>query len=448
MTQHFISIDEIVVPENRQRREFDPAELNELGDSIEKLGLLHPPVLRFDGQRYLLVAGERRLRAIKDLYDLGRSFTYSGKPVMAGTIPYNNLGELDTLAAMEAELEENIRRVDLSWQDRAAATARLASFRLMQSEAEDRPAPTVASIALEVRGSDEGINHEATRKELILAKHLDDPEVKAAKTANEAFKILKKKEETQKNAELAATIGKTFSATSHVCLQADSIAYLTENPGTGYDIILTDPPYGMGADEFGDSGTGGSAGAHFYKDDEKTLLKIVGDFPSLIYRIAKPEAHAYIFCDIDWFPTWKDAMADAGWRVFRTPLIWYKPTGFRAPWPEHGPQRKYEVILYAVKGNKKVQKLAPDVIQCAADTQLGHPAQKPVALYEDLLRRSARAGDKVIDPFCGSGPIFQAAQNLKLTATGIEMDPAAYAIAVKRLQKIQEEENRHPELPL
>jgi len=35
-----------------------------------------------------------------------------------------------------------------------------------------------------------------------------------------------------------------------------------------FDVILTDPPYGMGADEFGDSG-GLTEGAHAYKDDEE-----------------------------------------------------------------------------------------------------------------------------------------------------------------------------------
>ena len=33
-----------------------------------------------------------------------------------------------------------------------------------------------------------------------------------------------------------------------------------------------------------------------------------------------------------------------------------------------------------------------------------HGAQKPVVVYQNLLQRSVRAGDKVLDPFAGTGP--------------------------------------------
>jgi DNA modification methylase len=59
-----------------------------------------------------------------------------------------------------------------------------------------------------------------------------------------------------------------------------------------------------------------------------------------------------------------------------------------------------------------------------------------VSLYEDLLKRSARPGDSVLDPFAGSGTIFPAAHSLKIKATGIELDPSAYGIAVKRLGEL------------
>lgn len=448
MTQHFISLDAVSIPENRQRRQFDPAALNDLADSIERLGILQPPVLRLVGEVYTLVAGERRLRAMRDLHELGRTFRCYGREVPLNTIPYTPIGELSEVDAMEAELEENIRREDLTWQERATATAGLAKLRADQARIKGDAPPTVAKIAEEIHGSSVGDYQEKTRKDIILARHLDDPVVAKAKTAKEAFTLLKKQEEVRKNTQLAATIGKTFSASQHVCLNRDSLTWLDGCESGLFDVILTDPPYGMGADEFGDSGTAGSAGAHFYPDSADVLQKILAALPEQLFRITKPEAHAYIFCDIDWFPTWKDRMADAGWKVFRTPLIWYKPSGFRAPWPDQGPQRKYETILYAVKGDRKTTRMAPDVLACAADTQLGHPAQKPVALYEDLLRRSARAGDSVLDPFCGSGPIFAAASNLKLTATGIELNPAAFAIAVQRIQTLTTAETSEPELPL
>ena len=109
----------------------------------------------------------------------------------------------------------------------------------------------------------------------------------------------------------------------------------------------------------------------------------------------------------------------------------------RAPWPEHGPQRKYETILYAVKGKRPTLKLAPDVLDFPPDSNLGHAAQKPVALFEELLRRSVQPGNSVLDPFMGSGTIFAAAHVLKCRATGLELDQASYGIAVKRIEGLK-----------
>jgi DNA modification methylase len=161
-------------------------------------------------------------------------------------------------------------------------------------------------------------------------------------------------------------------------------------------------------------------------------------FPRAAYALAKEHAHAYVFCDIDRFPELRTRMSEAGWKVHRTPLVWHNPDGFRAPWPKQGPQRRYELILYAVKGDKPVTAIREDVLKYGKDTSLGHPAQKPVALLVDLLKRSAQPGDRVFDPCAGSGAIIEAAHELKLTCVALEKIPAAYGIAVKRLRGLIE----------
>ena len=208
---------------------------------------------------------------------------------------------------MEAELEENIRRVDLTWQERAAATARLMEFRKAQAQAGGGDIPTTATIAEEVRGSREGAAHESTRKELILAKHLDDLAVKNAKTIDEAFKALKKREEVARNVQLAETVGRTFNAANHQAHNGDSREWCEAYTGPLFDVVVTDPPYGMGADEFGDSG-GMAEGAHFYQDSADIVTRIMQWLPEQLFRLTKPDAHAYIFCDIEWFASWKLAL--------------------------------------------------------------------------------------------------------------------------------------------
>ena len=436
-----IAISRIEVSPSRQRREFKPDQLQELVTSIRDTpyGLMHAVVLRpsLTANQFILVAGERRLRAIRDIYDLGGAFNWNGEPVPPGMVPYSNLGDLSFLDAWEAELEENIRRTDLTWQERAKATSDLMGLRSAQSESTGAPLPTIGELGVEVRPEGNPIAaSDAARKELIVSRYLHDPEVKAAPSLNEAFKVLKKKEERQRNVEAAAVVGATFTEKAHELVRDEASHWMEGCLAETFDIILTDPPYGMGADEFGDSGQGVGAAAHFYKDDLEGWRKMISWFAYQGFRIAKANAHCYAFCDLDNFHEFRAKMAGAGWKVHRTPLVWSNPDGFRAPWPEQGPQRKYELILYAVKGTKKVTSLRGDVLEYRRDAAEGHPAQKPVALLTDLLRRSALPGDRVLDPFAGSGSTVVACHELKLACTAIEQDAGAYGIAVRRLQAL------------
>lgn len=435
-----LPIDSIKISPNRQRREFDPAKLQELADSIDRNGLLQAVVVREteDGS-WTLVCGERRLRAIKDyLLPIGSSLRHGGEVLGDGLVPATPIGDLSELAAEEAELEENIRRVDLSWQERASATSRLSLLRTQQAALRGESGPSVAEISQEVRDSSAGSAHEATRREIIISNHLGNPTVAAAKSLDEAWKALKREEVSNRNAELAVTVGRTFTADLHTALNEDSLAWMERAEPAQFDVILTDPPYGMGADEFGDSGGKVPVEGHGYRDDATSFNVLMDVLAPQSFRLAKPEAHLYLFCDIDKFVELKLLFHLAGWTVFRTPLVWHKPSGNRAPWPQNGPHRKYELILYAMKGKKNVNKLFPDLVSYNSDENLGHSAQKPVALFEDLLKRSVKPGDRVLDPFMGTGPIFPAAHGLKCTAVGIEQDPASYGIALNRIKSLKE----------
>ena len=427
----YIYTGAVKIKENRQRREHDEAAHQELIASIQDRGLLHAIVLRQEGDDYVLVAGERRLRAIKEIFELGGTYRYDGMTVVSDMIPHVNLGELSLLDAEEAELEENLRRKDLTWQETAEAVARLSQLRTAQAEAAGKPIPRVTDLADET-----GRHPHAVSRTLAVAQNLSRPEVRAAKSLKEAAKILKRVEEREKNEKVAAVMGKEFIGERHELVNGDCREVLARTPDATFDVICTDPPYGMGADTFGDSG-GMATGAHFYKDDFDSWLTMMGWLVPELSRVAKSDAHLYFFCDIENFGCVKDHFTDAGWTVFRTPLIWFKPQGFRAPWPEHGPQRKYECLLYARRGDLRCTRLLGDVIECPPDENLGHPAQKPVALFQDLLSRSVRPGMRVLDPFCGSGPIFPATHALSAIATGVEQDAASFVIAAGRIERLK-----------
>lgn len=433
---NLISVDLILIPPNRQRREFDPAELSKLGVSIRETSLLHPVVLREEEGAFWLVAGERRVRAVSDLYATGEvtAIRHDNQEVAAPFIPYVTLGELDELAREEAELEENVCRRDLTWQELAAATARLSTLRTKQAEAKGLPPPTTTDLAVEIHGATEGRKWERTRNQLIVSKHLADPEIAGAKTLDDAVKTIKRKEETARRVQLAADVGRTYTAESaHRVEHTSALDWFTQCGEGIFDVICTDPPYGINADEFGDSG-GKAAGAHFYEDSYDNWKTLITALAKEGFRITKPLAHLYCFCDITRFEELKSILAEAGWSPFRTPIVWHKPNGSRTPWVDGGPQRQHELVCYARKGNKPVTRIYSDVVSYPTDKNLGHPAQKPVAVYTDLLRRSVCAGDSILDPFGGSGPLLPAANELKCKATVIEADPAAYALCTERLK--------------
>ncbi len=52
------------------RKHFDEDKLKELAATIRREGLIGPIMVRLNGGRYELIAGERRLRAVKDYIEI------------------------------------------------------------------------------------------------------------------------------------------------------------------------------------------------------------------------------------------------------------------------------------------------------------------------------------------------------------------------------------------
>jgi hypothetical protein len=65
-----------------------------------------------------------------------------------------------------------------------------------------------------------------------------------------------------------------------------------------------------------------------------------------------------------------------------------------------------------------------------------HPTTKPVALVARMVANSSRAGERVYDPFCGSGSTLLAAHQLGRVGYGVEIDPGYVAVSLERLAAI------------
>jgi ParB family transcriptional regulator, chromosome partitioning protein len=106
-----IPVEDIDPNPKQPRSEFDAEGIDSLAGSIKSVGLLQPIVVRKQGERYVLVAGERRLRASKQ----------------AGleAIPAVIRDQTDDSTNLTEALVENLQREDLSVLEEAAAFQQL-----------------------------------------------------------------------------------------------------------------------------------------------------------------------------------------------------------------------------------------------------------------------------------------------------------------------------------
>lgn len=128
-----ILISDIEPNPEQPRREFDPQALNELADSLREHGLLQPILVRPLGERYCVIAGERRLRAAK----------------IAGLTKIECIVHVCTDQEMaERAIVENIQRADLSPIEEGIAYNRLIQeYGLTQEQVAQRVGKARTTVA-------------------------------------------------------------------------------------------------------------------------------------------------------------------------------------------------------------------------------------------------------------------------------------------------------------
>jgi ParB family chromosome partitioning protein len=157
-----MSLEQITLPPSQPRRYFDPEALKQLTESIKQHGILQPLLVRpIDGEKYELVAGERRYRAATEL-------ALTEVPVV--------IRELDDNAAFQLALVENLLREDLNPVEETEAILQLLAFKLSLSV--DKIAPLLRRLQQErkdaanspnnVIGNQESASTAAGTDELVL----------------------------------------------------------------------------------------------------------------------------------------------------------------------------------------------------------------------------------------------------------------------------------------
>lgn len=426
---------------NRQRKEMDVDALKDLAASIQANGLFHPVVVRqpFDHEKSLLIEGQTHVlsmggRRLAAHLLLGRS-----------DIEANFKEGLDPITAEICELDENLKRANLSWQEEVEARARIAQLISTQN-----PKANIREVAEEM-----GISHAQLSKDITLSKQIkQDPTLKSANSKGSAVRSVQFKAaindriRTIKAADIGNLRAKLFTA--------DGRDFVRQIPSQSVDLVFSDLPYGIGYFDVRKGATADTKGS--YDDSSEVVKDFIADVVPECLRVVKPTGWVVFFMCYEWHDwlqtlirdtckthwSYRERFADnsemnqcmtsttkrlGGCEFFRPelpPWIWTRRgRGNHGHWPELHASNRYEMIVVANGGNAKLtRKPVENVLDFPPfEGERLHEMQKPHELCREIISRTTVIGERVLDICFGSGAHLAAAASLGRDFVGCDNDP-------------------------
>jgi len=185
-----------------------------------------------------------------------------------------------------------------------------------------------------------------------------------------------------------------------------------------FDAVVTDPPYGVGLGQAGPTSIGKTAYASF--EDTPEYLRTV-----CVTAIKECLARG-----------WRVVMTPGNRNCFAYPApdeigAIYNPAG--AGFSRWGFTTSQPILYYGKDPHSPAKK--PQALLSTELTEKnGHPCPKPIKLMQWLVARASLPGERVLDPFMGSGTTGVAAVKLGRKFTGIEIDESYFSIACRRIE--------------
>jgi site-specific DNA-methyltransferase (adenine-specific) len=207
----------------------------------------------------------------------------------------------------------------------------------------------------------------------------------------------------------------------------DALEVMDEIAAGSIDLIVTDPPYVIGAVSAGSLG----AKSGGWQD----MMNSAPWFASWYKQGAGLLRHTgamWSFCNWRSLPVVMRAAVDAGLPI-TSMMVWDKQ--WIGPGGSQGLRPSYELCgLFAKPGFSIPDRGVADVWRHGVGSYKpnGHPAEKPVDLMRRIIRVSGNAS-LVLDPFMGSGTTMVAAQMEGVRAIGIEAEEKWCEVAARRL---------------
>jgi site-specific DNA-methyltransferase (adenine-specific) len=223
--------------------------------------------------------------------------------------------------------------------------------------------------------------------------------------------------------------------------QADAVQWLVKLKPGSVDLMITDPAY-ESLEKHRAIGTttrlkrsNGSSNPWFPIFPNSRLPELF----RAAFRALRRDSHLYMFCDPDTLWAAVPAAQDAGFRFWK-PIVWDKMVfgmGYHY-------RRQYEFILFFEKGKRRLADLSISDVLRAKRVRNGYPTEKPVELLQTLVTQSSDVGERVCDPFLGSGATGVAAVLEGRAFVGADLTAASVALAETRLRATQAASSSRP----
>jgi len=246
---------------------------------------------------------------------------------------------------------------------------------------------------------------------------------------NQAYQEIKKAEKKanfeQKKAEFEKPI--EVINTKQIIIHGDSIEVLPTLEKATYDLLLSDPPYGM---DF-KSGWNNKEKIANDKIEDTTIL-----FENVLKEsvpLLKDDAHFYLFGNINFIGEIRPIIEK--YLNLKNILIWDRKVIGMGDLKSYG--NSYDIIYFGynkvwkdLNGTRDRDLLSYSRIDPAKNI---HPTEKPLDILEYLIKKSSNESDKVLEPFAGGGSTLLACKNLNRRATGIEIEEKYYNLIKQRI---------------
>jgi ParB/RepB/Spo0J family partition protein len=386
---HVVLLDQIIIErDQRQRRTLDGIE--DLAESIKRLGLIHPIVLT---REHVLVVGERRLEACRIL-----GWT---------SIPFQFIDELDSLELESVELEENVKRADLTWQDLNDAYSRIHEIAKLRD-----PKWTQERTAERL-----GVTRALITQHMQVKAERANPLVNESKTFRNAERVASGIRERRAADEFPSD-PLTVNEYIQVC---DFREWAQTYTGQPFNFIHCDFPYGINADKSDQAAVKALGG---YSDTKEIYFELMKTLSVELDRFCAPSAHMiFWFSAIHYSATWELLKLLDGFQFDEYPLIWMKDDNKGiAPDQTRRPRRLYEMAFFGWRGDRRIIRLKNNIIT-APTVRERHPHEKSELALKHFFEMVVDSSTRLLDPTCGSGSALRAADSLGAAQVlGLERD--------------------------